>query len=646
MLKPQSMSRAVIVGHKDVLDKTVETLHETNIFHIEDFNDSESTFKIGKPFENASDVSKKLVKLRAISSYLGIKPKEVVKQNADKLWMELDNQLSALENELNGKTDEKGILENQLKDLEALQRDLEPLTGIPNNLENYSGYENIAVFVGVVREDVRSAISQKTNEFELDYDSQNNVIALFVRKDLEQIISKMLSEYEFRELRIPKLEGKPAELISNAEQEKTKILSRIEAIDRDITSIREKYSDFILASDEVLSIESQKSEAPLRIATSKQSFVIDGWVPTSDFGQLKDSVEKATNGHVFVTEEEVKIKEEEKSIPIEYDNPKISRPFQAIMDLYARPRYTEIDPTILVFIAFPLFYGMMLGDIGYALILLTLALGIKKYVKIEGLIPLMNVLIYCQISSLIFGVLYGEILGFSLASLHTEHEIVTGLIPGFETITLFESPIAGEVITYPIHRTHMATTMIVLSIIIGVVHINLGYLLGFINEYKKHGLPAAMLEKASWVIVEIGAGLIALGALGYMPVAIGAAVFLIGLVMLAKGEGVKGPIELPTLLSNTLSYSRLAAVGLSSVYIASTVNLIAFEMLMPEKFGIMTFVAIIVFLIGHTINTILSIVAPGLHSLRLQYVEFFTKFYEGGGKKYDPFGYRRKYTEE
>ncbi|MDK2892716.1 V-type ATP synthase subunit I [Methanohalophilus sp.] len=646
MLKPQSMSRAVIVGHKNVLNKTVDTLHNTNILHIEDFNESESTFKIGKPFENAADVSKKLVKLRAISSYLGIKPKEVPKQNAERLWMELDEKLSALESELNEKTDEKGALENRLKDLEALQKDLEPLTGIPISLENYSGYESIAVFVGIVKEDVRSAISEITNEFELDYDSQKNVIALFVKKEMEQSISKVLLEFEYRELKIPKLEGKPAELISNAEQEKTKILSQIEAIDRDITSIREKYSDFILATDEILSIESQKSEAPLRFATSEQSFVIDGWVPSKDFEKLKTTVEKATNGHVFVTEQEVKIKEEEKSIPIEYDNPKISRPFQAIMDLYARPRYTELDPTVLVFIAFPLFYGMILGDIGYALILLSLALGIKKFVKIEGLVPLMNVLIYCQISSLIFGLLYGEVLGFSLASLHTEHGVVEGLIPGFETITLFESPIAGEVITYPIHRTHMATTMILISIIIGIIHINMGYILGFINEYKKHGLPAAVLEKASWFIVEIGAGLIALGALGYMPVTIGAAVLLIGVVMLAKGEGIKGPLELPTLLSNTLSYSRIAAVGLSSVYIASTVNLIAFEMLMPEKFGIMTFVAIIVFLIGHAINTILSIIAPGLHSLRLQYVEFFTKFYEGGGKKYNPFGYKRKYTEE
>jgi V/A-type H+-transporting ATPase subunit I len=185
----------------------------------------------------------------------------------------------------------------------------------------------------------------------------------------------------------------------------------------------------------------------------------------------------------------------------------------------------------------------------------------------------------------------------------------------------------------------------VLTALIGVAHINLGYILGFINEKKKHGFNAAMLEKGSWIVVEIGIVLAVLGYLGYLPIAVGAAIFVIGFIMLVKGEGVKGPIELPGLLSNSLSYTRLIAVGLSSIYIASTVNLIAFEMIWPQG-GIAAVFAILVFIFGHALNTVLSIIAPGLHALRLQYVEFFTKFYEGGGKEYSPFGYIRKYTEE
>jgi V/A-type H+-transporting ATPase subunit I len=164
-------------------------------------------------------------------------------------------------------------------------------------------------------------------------------------------------------------------------------------------------------------------------------------------------------------------------------------------------------------------------------------------------------------------------------------------------------------------------------------------------------MTAALMEKGSWIVIELGLLLAILGYAAVLPAATtyaGIVVFLVGFVMLLKGEGIKGPIELPSLLSNSLSYTRIIAVGLSSIYIASTVNLIAFDMIWQPgtPIGGATIGAIIVFLFGHALNTVLSIIAPGLHSLRLQYVEFFGKFYEGGGRKYDPFGYIRKYTEE
>ncbi|MCC7577087.1 MAG: V-type ATP synthase subunit I, partial [Methanomethylovorans sp.] len=400
--------------------------------------------------------------------------------------------------------------------------------------------------------------------------------------------------------------------------------------------------------NEVLSIEANKSEAPLHIATSESTFIIEGWVPSDSYNKLERAVSRATQDRVFVTQQEIE-HEQEPIVPVEYDNPQVVRPLQEIMNLYARPRYKELDPTSLIFITFPLFYGMILGDIGYALILMTLALVIKRTVKSDAVKPLMQILIYCQVSTFIFGILYGEFLGFPLAGIVSHGVVEAGLIPGFNTVDLFASPVGGEMITYPIHRTHLVMTMIVLTALIGVIHINIGYILGFINENRKHGFSAALLEKGSWIIIQLG---ILLGVLGYfdiLPSAVlyaGIIVFLAGFVMLLKGEGIKGPVELPSLLSNSLSYTRLIAVGLSSIYIASTVNMIAFEMIWPDRFGLMTVFAIIVFIFGHALNTVLSIIAPGLHALRLQYVEFFGKFYEGGGRKYDPFGYIRKYTEE
>lgn len=646
MLKPKQMSRAVIVGHKDIMEETIEALHSSNLFHLENYNEDGSGLKLGRPFENAGDVSKKLIQLRSISSFLGVKKSDAPKQKVNTVLNDLESKLDKLDEEVTAKTEQRSELESRLKELETLAKDLAPFSAIPIEMELYRNYENIAVFAGTVKENVGPAISKVTSTYEMEYDQNTGTVALFVKKEDEATVSEILSNFEFRELRIPEISGIPQTLLAGIEKEEADILKQIESLETDISSIKEKYSEFILASEELLAIESEKAEAPVKIATSEHTFMIDGWVPEDGIAGLESIVNTATNGRAFVSVQEI-TKQDTDIIPIEYDNPKVARPFQEIMNLYARPKYNEIDPTTLIFISFPLFYGMILGDIGYALILLALAMGIKKMVKSDAVKPLMNVLIYCQVSTLIFGILYGEFLGFPLASLHTNHGTVPGLIAGFETITLFASPIAGEVITYPIHRTHIVMTMIAATALIGVLHINFGYVIGFINEKRNHGFAAAMFEKGSWLVVELGIILAVLGYTGTAPTQIiGIIVFLIGFVMLVKGEGVKGPIELPALLSNALSYTRLIAVGLSSIYIASTVNLIAFDMILPQGGIIAAVGAIIVFIFGHALNTVLSIIAPGLHALRLQYVEFFGKFYEGGGRKYNPFGYIRRYTEE
>jgi V/A-type H+-transporting ATPase subunit I len=652
MLNVKQMNRAVIVGHKSIFEETVDALHKANLFQIEDFNEDDSGLRIGRPFEKIDEVSKKLIKIRSIASLLGVEDVESKgKETENAVLSNLDATLDKLDAELDVKSEQKGKLEAELKDIDSLKKELLPFANISLDLDLYRGYEHLSVFTGYVKEDIGNAISKVTSEHELFYDAKEGTMVLFVSKDKSAGVADVLAEFGYRELRIPSASGVPSESLKSLISKESGLLKQIESIDAEIGSLKDKYADFILSSNEVLSVEAQKSEAPLRVATSDSTFMIDGWVPADDFSELERVVKEATNGRAFVSMQEM-TKADEKIVPIEYNNSKITSPFQEIMDLYARPVYKEIDPTFLIFISFPLFYGMILGDIGYALILLAMALGIKKMISSEAVKPLMNILIYCQISTLIFGVLYGEFLGFSLASLHTEHETVSGLIPNFETIDLFASPLGDEMITFPVHRTHLVMTMIVATALIGFIHINIGYLLGFINENKKHGISAAIFEKGSWFVIEIGLIIAILGYAAILPSSIatiaGVVVFLIGFVMLLKGEGIKGPIELPSLLSNSLSYTRIIAVGLSSIYIASTVNLIAFEMMWEPgtPIGVATIGAIIVFLFGHALNTALSIMAPGLHALRLQYVEFFGKFYEGGGRKYDPFGYIRKYTEE
>jgi V/A-type H+-transporting ATPase subunit I len=205
--------------------------------------------------------------------------------------------------------------------------------------------------------------------------------------------------------------------------------------------------------------------------------------------------------------------------------------------------------------------------------------------------------------------------------------------------------------------------MLLMTLVIGILHVMIGLIIGFRNKVVEHDLKHAIYAKGSWIMILIG-GVAAIAKL--MPAMMaktgvpnsdpiflaGVVLTLAGIVLLIKGEGFISILEIPTILSNVLSYSRILAIGLSSAGIALAVNTLSMNLFIkPDDvwFGGGIFLAIagvVILFIGHLINLLLGILGPGLHSLRLQYVEFFTKFYEGGGKKYTPFGYNRKYTEE
>jgi V/A-type H+-transporting ATPase subunit I len=168
--------------------------------------------------------------------------------------------------------------------------------------------------------------------------------------------------------------------------------------------------------------------------------------------------------------------------------------------------------------------------------------------------------------------------------------------------------------------------------LIGLIHVNLGYGIGFYNEYIKHGLKEAFLEKGSWYVLQAGA------ALAYLvsPTA-GVPVMILGVLLIFLGEGVEGMVEIPSLLANILSYLRIFGVSVAAVALAAVVNSIA-----STAFGAGGLVGVIfgtlILVVGHVFNTFIKIMEGFLQGIRLHYVEMFGKFFEGGGKKYAPFG--------
>ncbi|HIH86436.1 MAG TPA: V-type ATP synthase subunit I [Methanosarcinales archaeon] len=650
MLKAKKVSKAVIIGNKKLLHPTVDILHSIQCIHVEDFTEDDSFLRIGKPGEAASKASHKLVKLRSITNFLGIKPTHSDNlQNEDAILNELDAKLEQLDSTVNDLLDRKNVLGNELKNIDDSIFLLEPLSLLPLDLEFYKGYSAITVITGYVQGEI-SEIEQEIRSITANYEllssphDRRNVITLFVPVEHQQQVTDILEKYYFNDIHVPELKGNPGKIMSGMKNRKEDIQLELTSLEDEIADLKGKYMDFILASDEVLSITTEKAEAPLRFATSESTFIIDCWIADDKFHQVEETLETNFNGSVMISKLDAEKEEIESStIPVEYDNPGLVKPLETIMDLYSRPLYKEIDPSVIIFFTFPLFYGLMLGDIGYGLVLFTLGMVGRAKIKTGGLRPLATLLVYCSITTTIFGVLFAEIFGFHVFGHHSivavlfgEHSALGGIFYNFHALPILDRLGKDDI---PI--------LLIVSALIGVVHLNLGFILGFRNEAVSHGIKTAVLEKLSWIVLQLGIAIFALAALGYIPVVGmtgGIVISVIGVVMLIAGEGGAAILELPSILSNTLSYTRLAAVGLSSVGIAYAINYIVTNLLFPEG-GIFIILGIIVLLIGHTVNTVLGVVAPGLHALRLQYVEFFTKFYHGGGRKFNPFGYNRKYTE-
>ncbi|MDV0445173.1 hypothetical protein MmiAt1_07300 [Methanimicrococcus sp. At1] len=656
MSYPKRMTKVLVAGHKRHLEATVDALYEADLLHVEDFVEGDdSDFEIGMPIEYGEEVSRKLVKIRSIANVLNVKPTDdTVQLPESDVSKELDMTLEKMDKEIDLNAEELSRLDARVKDIESAEKEIAPFLAFDVDLKYYNGYDNLAVFSGTIPSFNESRLLEITDAYQLFTDSSSKFFVLFVEKKFEKEVQALLIDMGFRETKAPDKSGYPADIYAGLEAEKSEIQAQIESLTAERAALNEKYGNFILASDEYLSILSEKAELPLRIATSEHTFVIEGWVPTNNFDEFTAAVSNKTDDGVYITTLEVDMHDDKEiaKIPVAYDNSKIASPMEAVVDLYSRPKYNEIDPSSILAISFPLIYGMILGDIGYALVLLTLAFLVIKFMKSDGVKKLMYVLIYCQISALFFGIIYGEFMGFPLAGLMSHGEYIPGLIPGLETIVFDFGLFPDEPFTFPIHRTHMIMTFLIATAAFGFLHLNVGYIVGFFDVKGQHGVKHAVLEKLSWIVIEIGviAAIVAwyLG-LGTVGIAVGAIIAVIGVALLTKGEGIKGPIELPGLLGNILSYTRIIAVGLSSIYIASTVNDIAFGGLIwtpADGFSVLMFVSILVFVLGHTLNTVLSIIAPGLHALRLQYVEFFGKFYASGGKAYKPFGHLKKYILE
>ncbi len=404
-------------------------------------------------------------------------------------------------------------------------------------------------------------------------------------------------------------------------------------LERDIESLRQKerkledqadrfYRDrapSLLALQHACRNQHAQYEALSTLATTRYTFILRGWVPARDVSSLRDHLQSVSDGQVVMRR--LKVGRYERP-PVLLLNPKPLKPFEPLLMLFPPPRYGSVDPTVYVGTVFPIMFGLMLGDIGYGLLVGILAAFIPLVWRGSLLAKRLAIVAgWCAFFSVVFGLVYGEFFGELGNHLF-------GLEPLWQPRFTFSGP----------NTTRVILTYMAVSIAIGVFQVFLGLILGVVNFARagdRHTVIENLAKIAGLVMVIFFVGRLT----NYLPplftwLGFGALALFVGLMVFDIVEnpvfGAMLPLELISTLGNVLSYVRIMAIGLVSVVLAFLAN----------TFGGMAnnlVLAIIIAVLIHGLNLALGIIDPTIQGLRLHYVEFFSKFFMTGGTPYSPF---------
>lgn len=390
------------------------------------------------------------------------------------------------------------------------------------------------------------------------------------------------------------------------------MLARLEAIPRELRAVDEERTR--LARRESMALHRTRAAARDRLAAiaaarrsalTAHAFVVEGWLPSSELGALRSSLRSKFDGRVAVEEVARESWQHPGGAPVVLTNPPLFRPFEALVKIMPLPRYGSIDPTPFVAVSFPMLFGLILGDVGYGLVMAALALVLRARTR-PGTIAntVAAIALPCAAFATVFGVVYGEFFGNLGAHLFGMRPLL-------------------------IDREKAVIAAMLVAVGVGFAHIVLGMILGAVSA---RGEPRAALSRIVQLAMLVLIVLALLAAVEILPERLFtpfAIAVLAGFPVLLVLEGIIAPVEFLSTLGNILSYIRIMALGTASVMLAVVAN---------EMSGIVgsAVVGALFGLLFHLVNFGLGLFSPTIHSLRLHYVEFFRQFYSPGGVRYAP----------
>lgn len=429
---------------------------------------------------------------------------------------------------------------------------------------------------------------------------------------------------------LPKL---PSKIIEQAEAEVAELNSQLEDIKKKISEYVKYYDDLRFLYD-WLTAQIDKYKAVELAASSEKAFFISGYIPEKETDELRFVIENKFNGHFEVSQPDY----ENPDVPVLLENGSFASGVEGITEMYSPVSNKDVDPNPIMSFFYYAFFGLMLSDAGYGALMVLFAIFAEKKLKARGNFKkTVNMAFYSGISSIIFGALFGGWFGDLIPVICTN-------FLGYEqapNLALWLDPVTNSI------------TLLVYCLGFGIIHLFAGLLINGYKLIKSRNYTAAVFDTLPTMIFVCGFAIFGAGFLIEVPPTVkgvGNNLLIVGaaLIVLTAGRSAKNIIgkfgaglyalynTASGYLGDILSYSRLLALGLVTGVIASSINLMA---TMPGN--IIFFV--IIFIIGHSINIAINLIGTYVHTNRLQYVEFFSKFYEGEGKVFTPFRINSKH---
>lgn len=647
------MVKMKVITLKNLSGKTLKLLQEIGVLHVEKATElgpvdkaaiERDVCRAKKALTYAHDIITYLKEGRTI-----FLPEHITPQSLD----EVTDRISKIHDrfiKLIGKT---GRLKEEIANFEELGKYIDTLSGELNVSLKDLHYSGSYIFTDILAlpKEACKIFKEKAGQLllqDITVPVEDKIAIYFIAgTENRKFIETLLRKIGATSLKIPAEELTMREFLQEGDEVIRKMNEEIEESQKETQILIEEDLDRIVLFRELLTAECERLSVLKQACAAKYVTLIEGWVPQGSVAaatfRLNETLE-----HVFI---ETTCPAPMDEPPTKLQNPPAIRPFQVIVNLFSLPRYGDWDPTPVVAYFFAFFFGLMLNDVVYAIGLILLAgFLLDKLVDdpaSEGVHLFRNVLYISGSAALLFGLLSGTFLG--------------DFLNRYFSIELKTIALAGQVqkqLSDPI-------SFIILSLLIGMIHVNTAHILALIRGIRK-GNKGLILSKTGLFLSEIFGipylfeTLLHIRLLPLGPEVYSAFVYPLsaGLIFIVIGAsmqmGVMGAIfwifDLTGFLGDIMSYSRLAGVGLATFYLASSFNLLAewssstLGNLIPGVAGfvIASIVAMIMLVVLHVFNLLLSSLAAFIHSLRLCFVEFLMKFYEGGGREYAPFHLRHQ----